>query len=100
MLIVTPLAAMSDLADLYHLLAGETAVGRKLRDSFEVTVLPTRQAPAQHASRDEADALGQTGHDREVGIEHRSYPLAVEAEHLPTGVRGLESDPVRVAPAD
>src|SRR5262249_15640999 len=45
------------LADLYHLLAGETAVGRKLRDGFEVTVLPTRQAPAQHASDDEADVL-------------------------------------------
>src|SRR5262249_58114817 len=45
------------LADLYHLLTGETAAGRKLRDSFEVTVLPTRQAPAQHASRDAADVL-------------------------------------------
>src|SRR5262249_22579123 len=45
------------LADLYHLLAGETAADRKLRDRFEVTVLPTRQAPAQHTSRDAADVL-------------------------------------------
>src|SRR5262252_10978467 len=45
------------LTDLYYLLAGETAAGRKLRDSFEVTVLPARQAPAQHASCDEADVL-------------------------------------------
>src|SRR5262249_1261800 len=45
------------LTDLEHLLAAETAAGPKLRDSFEVTVLPTRQAPAQHASRDEADVL-------------------------------------------
>src|SRR5499427_10371312 len=45
------------LTDLYYLLAGETAAGRKLRDSFEVTVLPTRQAPAQHTSRDAADVL-------------------------------------------
>src|SRR5262249_53799691 len=45
------------LADLYHLLVGETAAGCKFRDSFEVTVLPTRQAPAQHTSRDAADVL-------------------------------------------
>src|SRR5215469_3126977 len=45
------------LAHFYHLLAGETAASRKLRDSFEVTVLPTRQAPAQHASRGGADVL-------------------------------------------
>ena len=45
------------LADLHHLLAGETAAGGKLGDRFEVMVLPTRQAPAQHASRDAADVL-------------------------------------------
>src|SRR5262249_11962658 len=45
------------LADLDHLLAGETAAGRKLGDSFEVTVLPTRQAPAQHPSRDASDVF-------------------------------------------
>jgi hypothetical protein len=44
-------------ADLHHLLAGETAAGGKLGDRFEVMVLPTRQAPAQHASRDAADVL-------------------------------------------
>src|SRR5215472_18840532 len=45
------------LADLHHLLAGETAAGGKLGDRFEVMVLSTRQAPAQHASRDVADVL-------------------------------------------
>jgi hypothetical protein len=38
-------------------IAGETAASRKLGDRFEVMVLPTRQAPAQHASRDAADVL-------------------------------------------
>src|SRR5262249_16211692 len=45
------------LADFYHFLAGKTAGGSKLGDRFEVMVLPTRQAPAQHASRDAADVL-------------------------------------------
>src|SRR5262245_11754972 len=45
------------LADFYHFLAGETAGGSKLGDRFEVMVLPTRQAPVQHASRDAADVL-------------------------------------------
>src|SRR5499426_2637220 len=45
------------LADLHYLLAGKTAAGGKLGDRFEVMVLPTRQAPAQHASRDAADVL-------------------------------------------
>src|SRR5215813_15393301 len=45
------------LADLDHLLAGETAAGGKLGDRFEVMILPTRQAPSQHASRDAADVL-------------------------------------------
>src|SRR5262249_3875593 len=43
--------------DLHHLLAGETAAGGELGDRFEVVVLPTWQAPAQHASRDAADVL-------------------------------------------
>src|SRR5215510_8552938 len=45
------------LADLDYLLAGETAAGGKLGDRFEVMILPTRQAPSQHASRDAADVL-------------------------------------------
>src|SRR5262249_52323499 len=45
------------LADLDHLLAGETAAGGKLGDRFEVMILPTRQAPSQHASCDAADVL-------------------------------------------
>ena len=45
------------LADFYHFLAREPAGGSKLGDRFEVMVLPTRQAPAQHASRDAADVL-------------------------------------------
>ena len=45
------------LADLHDLLAGETAAGGKLGDRFEIMVLPTRQAPGQHASRDAADVL-------------------------------------------
>src|SRR5262252_9802667 len=45
------------LADLDHLLAGETAAGGKLGDRFEVMILPTRQAPAQHASRGAPDVL-------------------------------------------
>src|SRR5215471_11299300 len=44
-------------ADLPRLLAGETAAGGKLGDRFEVMILPTRQAPAQHPSRDAADVL-------------------------------------------
>src|SRR6516165_10830945 len=48
---------IESLADLHHLLAGETAAGGKLGDRFEVMVLPTRQAPAQHASHDAADVL-------------------------------------------
>src|SRR5215831_14375066 len=50
------------LADLHHLLAGETAAGGKLGDRFEVMVLPTRQAPAQHASHDSADVLEAVHH--------------------------------------
>src|SRR5215813_1237091 len=45
------------LADLDHLLAGETAAGGELGHRFEVMILPTRQAPSQHASRDAADVL-------------------------------------------
>src|SRR5215471_14899323 len=45
------------LADLHHRLASETAAGGKFGDRFEVMVLPTRQAPAQHASGDAADVL-------------------------------------------
>src|SRR6516162_3230729 len=45
------------LADLHYLLAGETAAGGELGDRFEVMILPTRQAPGQHASRGAADVL-------------------------------------------
>src|SRR5499427_11101344 len=45
------------LADLHYLLAGETAAGGKLGDRFEVMILPTRQAPGQHASRGAAYVL-------------------------------------------
>src|SRR5262249_26142516 len=38
------------LADLHHLLAGKTPAGGELGDRFEVMILPTRQAPGQHAS--------------------------------------------------
>src|SRR5262249_11204273 len=53
---------IESLADLHHLLTGETAAGGELGDRFEVMVLPTRQAPAQHASRDAADALEAVHH--------------------------------------
>src|SRR5262249_1845014 len=43
--------------DLHHLLAGKTAAGGELGDRFEVMILPTRQAPGQHASRGAADVL-------------------------------------------
>src|SRR6516225_11316935 len=45
------------LADFHHILAGEISAGGELRDRFEVMVLPTRQAPAQHSSREVADVL-------------------------------------------
>ena len=45
------------LADFDHLLAGEISAGGELGDSLEVMVLPTRQAPAEHSSRDVADVL-------------------------------------------
>src|SRR5215471_4895612 len=45
------------LANFHHLLAGEISAGGELGDRFEVMVLPTRQAPAQHSSRDVADVL-------------------------------------------
>src|SRR5262245_3919465 len=44
-------------ADLHHLLAVESATGGELGDRFEVMILPARQAPSQHASRDAADVL-------------------------------------------
>src|SRR5262249_54275393 len=40
----------------------ETAAGGKLGDRFEVMVLPTRQAPAQHASHGAADVLEAVHH--------------------------------------
>src|SRR5215471_13212625 len=48
---------IESLADLHHLLAGETAAGGELGDRFEVMILPTRQAPTKHASRDAAGVL-------------------------------------------
>src|SRR5215831_16764431 len=62
----------------------DRCAGRKLRDSFEVTVLPTRQAPAQHASRDAADVL-KAMHD----------PARDEDDAAGSGLDSLIGDPLQ-----
>src|SRR5215813_11804195 len=70
---------IESLADLHHLLTGETAAGGELGDRFEVMVLPTRQAPAQHASRDAADALEAVHHVARDEDDAAGTPLAVSS---------------------
>jgi hypothetical protein len=50
------------LAYLRRLLASEAVAGGELGDRFEVVVLPTRQAPVEHARRRVADVLEAVHH--------------------------------------
>ena len=45
------------LVYLHHLLASETATGAQFGDRFEVVIMPTRQAPVEHAPCRVADVL-------------------------------------------
>lgn len=58
------------LVYLHHLLAGEAPAGGEFRDSFEVVILSTRQAPVEHARRRVAnvpEAVDHVARDEDDG---------------------------------